>query len=74
MPEEWLEVAYINFDKAILHGRVIEGKDKFGVRQEREIEQVLTGPQQDTLADLNLQHEIERAKLLRSFVTLGDQP
>lgn len=74
MPEEWLEVAYINFDKAIMHGRVTEGRDSFGVRHQREIEQVLTGPQQDTLADLNLRHEIERAELLRSFVTPGDQP
>lgn len=68
MPEEWLEVAYINFKKAILHGRVTDGRDKYGVRQEREVEQVLTGPQQDTLADLDLQHQIERMKLLRSFV------
>ena len=46
MPEEWFEVAYINFDKAILHGRVMEmvrpeepALNRAFFRKERMIEQ-----------------------------------
>lgn len=68
MPEEWLEVSYINFDKAIMHGRVTDGKDEFGVRREREIEQVLTEAQRGSVNDLAADQRDEMTKLLRSFV------
>lgn len=74
MPEEWFEVAYINFDKAILHGRVMdETTEKYGtfirgVNAERYIEQVLTDEQKDAIVDLNEQHQEAMQKLLRSFV------
>lgn len=68
MAEEWLELAFINFDKAILHGRVTAGYDDFQVRQEREIEQVLTTEQQQEWQALSARHDREMQKLLRSFV------
>lgn len=69
MPEEWLELAHINFDKTILHGRVTAGRDEFRVRQEREIEQVLTVDQKAAWQSLSERHHDEMQKLLRSFVT-----
>lgn len=71
MSEEWLEIAYINFGKAILHGRVTEGIDEFRVRKEREVEQVLTDEQKRAVEALNTKHEIAMSKLLRSFVDLS---
>lgn len=74
MPEEWFEVAYINFDKAILHGRVMEETtDKYGtltvdVKRERYIEQVLTDEQKHQIENLNSDHDLAMQKLLRSFV------
>ena len=68
MPEEWLEVTYINSDKAILHGRVSDGIDEFRVRKEREIEQVLTDEQKRRVEVLNGKHQAEMTKLLRSLV------
>lgn len=74
MPEEWFEVAYINFDKAILHGRVMEETtEKYGtfirgVKRERMIEQVLTDEQKNAIVDLNERHQDEMQALLKSFV------
>jgi hypothetical protein len=68
MAEEWFEVAYINFGKAILHGRATAGRDDFGVRQEREVEIVLTDEQKRQIEDMNTDHHIAMQKLLRSFV------
>ena len=68
MPEEWLDVAYINFGKAILHGRITDGYDEYRVRKEREIDQVLSDEQKEALYDLNTKHDRETQKLLRSFV------
>ncbi len=67
MPEEWFEVAYINFDKAILHGRVSDGFDEFRCRKERMIEQVLTEEQKKQIEDLNFKHDNEMQQLLRGF-------
>lgn len=69
MPEEWLELAHINFHKSILHGRVTTGFDKFHVRQEREIEQVLTSEQKQQWQALSERQHAEMQKLLRSFAT-----
>ena len=68
MPEEWFEVAYINFDKAILHGRVMGERDENLCRKEIMIEQVLTKEQKRAIQDLNFEHDQAMQKLLRSFV------
>jgi len=75
MPEEWFEVAYINFDKAILHGRVMEmvrpeepALNRAFFRKERMIEQVLTEEEKNAIADLNVKHQDEMQELLKSFV------
>lgn len=69
MPEEWFEVAYINFDKAILHGRVMGERDENLFRKETMIEQVLTKEQKRAIEDLNFEHELAMQRLLRSFVS-----
>lgn len=69
MPEEWFEVAYINFDKAILHGRVMGERDENLCRKEIMIEQVLTKEQKRAIEDLNFEHDQAMQKLLRSFVS-----
>lgn len=74
MPEEYFDVAYINFNKAILHGRASFGRDKFGVRIEREIEQVLTDEQHDLLVELNTKYAQEMERLLSSFVERDTMP
>ena len=68
MPEEWFEVAYINFDKAILHGRVMGERDENLCRKEIMIEQVLTEEQKRAIEDLNFEHEEAMQALLKSFV------
>ncbi|HYI43712.1 MAG TPA: hypothetical protein VD768_08840 [Sphingomicrobium sp.] len=68
MPEEWLEIAHINFDKVILHGRVTAGRDEHGCRLERDVEHVLTLDQADAVSNLSARHHREMQKLLRSFV------
>lgn len=69
MPEEWFEVAYINFDKAILHGRVMGERDENLYRKETMIEQVLTEEQKRAIEDLNFEHDRAMQRLLRSFVS-----
>lgn len=68
MPEEWFDLAYINFDKVILHGRITAGRDEFRVRREANIEQVLTDEQRDAVAELKYKHADELNALLGSFV------
>jgi hypothetical protein len=68
MPEEWFDVAYINFDKAIMHGRVMFKNDN-GFREERYIEQQLTEEQKSEIEDLNFERDMAMQKLLRSFVS-----
>lgn len=68
MPEEWFEVAYINFDKAILHGHAKAGKDEFGCSIERSIEQELTPEQRTQVENLSSKHYRQMQALLSSFV------
>lgn len=68
MEQEWLNIAYINFDKAIMHGRVVAGRDSYGVTIEREIEQTLTDAQKQAVDDLDFKHQQERRALLKGFV------
>ena len=63
MTNEWLELAWINFVKAILHGQVVVDN------REIEIEQVLTEEQREAVYRLTSKHEYEMARLLRSFVS-----
>ena len=74
MPEEWLEIAYINFDKAILHGRATAGHDEHGCRREIEVEQILTAEQIRLVQDMNTRHQSEMHKLLGSFVERAAAP
>lgn len=67
MPEDWFEVAYINFDEAILHGRAVAGRDEFGVRHERQIRRVLTDDEKRRIEDLNSKHQVEMQSLLRAL-------
>lgn len=75
MPEEWFEVAYINYDKAILHGRVMAmvpyehpALNRAFTRMPQDIEQVLTDEQKDAIVELNEKHRDEMQVLLKSFV------
>ncbi len=74
MPEEWFEVAYINYDKAILHGRVrvpvliSNGQYFHNTHEPRDIEQVLTDEQKNAIVDMNERHQDEMQALLKSFV------
>ena len=68
MAGEWFDVAYINFDKAIMHGRVMFKNDN-GFREERYIEQQLTEEQKSQIEDLNFERDMAMQKLLRSFVS-----
>lgn len=68
MPEEFFDVSYINFDKAILHGRVRLGLDENRCVREAYVEQVLTADQKRQIEDLNSKHQFALDKLLASFV------
>ncbi len=77
MPEEYFDLAYINFDKAILHGRITAGRDAEGCHTEAYIEQVLTDNQREKVGRLGARHSDEMQKLLSSFVerpALASQP
>ncbi len=58
MTDEWYEIAWINFTKAILHGCI--GKDQM-------IEKVLTDEQREQVYALNERHEAEMRELLREL-------
>lgn len=70
MENEWLDLAYINYEKVIMHGQVIkrEQHGDFRMSGEVQIEQVLTQEQKELVEDLNFKHEREMRALLRSFV------
>lgn len=61
MENEWLDLAYINFDKVIMHGQIVDHTTV-------EIEQALTQEQKNKVYDLNEKHQREMRALLRSFV------
>lgn len=65
MENEWLDLAYINFGKVIMHGQIV---DPIFLRSV-EIEQVLTQEQKEQVYDLNEKHEREIRSLLRSFIS-----
>lgn len=67
MENEWFEIAYINFNKAILHGRVQRGRDKFGVNIEQEIEIVLSESEKSAICDLIAKHERALRKVYRAI-------
>jgi len=58
MTDEWYEIAWINFTKAILHGCIGEGQ---------EIERVLTDAERERVYDLNDRHANETKALLREL-------
>lgn len=68
MPEEYFDIAYINFDKAILHGRITGEMDEYRCRKEYMVEQVLTDEQKRQVEDLSSKHDIAMQRLLASFV------
>ena len=73
MENEWLDLAYINFSKVIMHGQIVkDGKWIPELNRHDivtvQIEQVLTQEQKDQVYDLNEKHQREMRKLLRSFV------
>lgn len=68
MENEWLDLAYINFDKVIMHGQIDNGIVDM-ISQTVQIEQVLTQEQKNQVYNLNEKHEREMRKLLRSFVS-----
>lgn len=67
MPEEYFDVAYINFDEAILHGRIRLGRDENFVAQEKQVRLTLTDEQKKQIEDLNFEHEMAMTKLLSGF-------
>lgn len=68
MPEEYFDIAYINFDKAILHGRIRGGIDANRCVIEAEVEQVLTEEQSEAVVAMNAKHDAALSRLLASFV------
>lgn len=67
MPEEYFDIAYINFDEAILHGRITDGRDEFGCRKEKIVRKPLSDDQKRQIEDMNFKHQNEMQALLRSF-------
>ena len=63
MSNEWFELAWINFTKAILHGQYIGANGS-----EVQLEQVLTDDQRERVYALNERHDDELKALLRSFI------
>ena len=62
MNNEWFDVAWINFDKAILHGQYVDDGC------ERQIECTLTAEQIAKVQDMNAAHQQAMDALLRSFL------
>lgn len=58
MSEDWFDIAYINFDEAILWGRRADQTD---------VRIVLSDEQKRTVEDMNERHRAEMQKLLREF-------
>ena len=68
MENEWLDLAYINFEKVIMHGQIDNGIVDM-IPQTVQIEQVLTQEQKKKVENLNYKHEREMRALLRSFIS-----
>lgn len=70
MENEWLDLAYINYDKVIMHGKVqIEVRaGDFYMKQDMRVEQELTQEQKQLVEDLMFKQEREIRALLRSFI------
>jgi hypothetical protein len=69
MGEEFFDIVVINFNKYVLWGRYRTGNvDKWGVREEKYIEQVLTDEQKALLWNIEHEYQKQRAALLASFV------
>lgn len=66
MSNEWFELAWINFTKAILHGQYVPANGS-----KVQIEQVLTDEQRERVYALTDKHNAEIKTLLRSFVEVG---
>ena len=62
MESEWFDIAYINFDEAILHGQI---RTEAG---EREVRHVLSREEKEMVVDMNERHRAEMKKLLKGFV------
>ena len=58
MTDEWYEIAWINYTKAILHGCIGEGN---------EIEKVLSDAERERVYQLTEKHEAEMKRLLREL-------
>lgn len=67
MPEEYFEIAIINFDTMILHGRGVK-KDADGNRIEFEIDQRLTDDQKSQVEKIEMKHRSSMDRLLSGFV------
>lgn len=63
MNNEWFDIAWINFTKAILHGQYIDNKGR-----EIQLEHVLTDAERERVYDLNERHRDELNALLRGMV------
>jgi hypothetical protein len=68
MNNEWLEIAWINFNKAILHGQVVTGTNKFGEPIKQSVDLILSADQANLIQGLNAKQGAEMFKLLRSFL------
>jgi hypothetical protein len=67
---EWLDLAYINYDKVIMHGNVqieVRAGDYY-MKQDMRVEQELTQEQKQLVEDLMFKHEREMRRLLKGFV------
>ena len=68
MSNEWFDLAWINFTKAILHGQYLDAGGS-----EVQIEQTLTYEQREQVYALNDRHADEMKQLLRSFIERIEQ-
>ena len=70
MENEWLDLAYINFDKVVMHGQIVKEirQGDFYMNKEVRIEQVLTQEQKELVEDLNFKQEREMRSLLKGFI------
>lgn len=62
MSNEWFDIAWINFTKAILHGQFVDAEGK-----EHEVETTLSDGQREAVYDMNERHAQEMKALLRSM-------
>ena len=67
MNNEWFDIAWINFTKAVLHGQIVDVQGN-----EVKVEKVLTDQQREQLYDLNEKHKAAMDELLRRFATTLD--